>query len=221
MGMDYDRLLQAAKELRGWTTPADVSAGLSKSGYEVSAQMLTNWQSRGVSKEGRLKASAVIGCRPLWIETGAGEMRDGPNVEPFTYKDRKIPIISYVQAGIWRDIVDTYPVGHSDETVSAKAEYGLHTFALRIQGNSMEPEFKEGDIVVIDPDVVPRPGDYVVAKNHAEEATFKKYRPRGISETGEEVFELVPLNDDYAIMRSDTQPIKIIGTMVESTRFRR
>jgi hypothetical protein len=38
---------------------------------------------------------------------------------------------------------------------------------------------------------------------------------------GQEVFELVPLNEDYAIMRSDQQPIQIIGTMMEHTRYRR
>jgi len=98
--------------------------------------------------------------------------------------------------------------------------YSKHTFALRIVGNSMEPEFKEGDIVIIDPDVKPSPGDYVVARNDEEEATFKKYRPRGII-NGQEIFELVPLNEDYAAMRSDQQPIQIIGTMMEHTRYRR
>lgn len=170
----------------------------------------------GFKRIGEDTVDALNSAFPGWIECQAIQ-----NVEPFTPPDRRIPIISYVQAGIWRDIVDTYPVGHSDDTVSAKAEYGLHTFALRIQGNSMEPDYKEGDIVVIDPDVCPQAGDCVVAKNHAEEATFKKYRPRGINEAGQEVFELVPLNEDYAIMRSDTQTIHIIGTMVEHTRFRR
>lgn len=142
----------------------------------------------------------------------------GSNVEPVAPTERIIPVISYVQAGNWRDIVDN---NHSDDTIPARGEYGMYTFALRIMGNSMEPEFREGDVVVIDPDVAPTPGDYVVARNHVEEATFKKYRPRGISESGETIFELVPLNEDYAIMRSDQQTIQIIGTMVEHTRYRR
>jgi SOS-response transcriptional repressor LexA len=133
----------------------------------------------------------------------------------------RYPIISPVQAGIWRDIVDNYPPGGADMCIMSNNSYGKHTFALRITGNSMEPEFREGDIVIIDPDVRPNAGDYVVAKNHEEAATFKKYRPRGINEAGHEVFELVPLNEDYAPMRSDLQPILIIGTMVEHTRYRR
>lgn len=144
------------------------------------------------------------------------------NIEPFTSQvERRIPVISYVQAGHWRDIVDNNPIGYSDDTIPARGEYGMYTFALRIMGNSMEPEFKENDVIVVDPDVAPNAGDYVVARNHTEEATFKKYRPRGIDASGQDVFELVPLNEDYATMRSDMEPIQIIGTMVEHTRFRK
>jgi SOS-response transcriptional repressor LexA len=223
MGMDYDRLAKAAKDMKGWRNAAEIASGLTKNGYEVSPQTLTNWATRGVSKEGRLNASRIIGCRPLWIELGEGRMIDEPNILPGITIDstrRGYPIISYVQAGAWREIVDSFPRGGADEYILANSSYSPHTFALRIVGNSMEPEFREGDVVVIDPDVSPDPGNYVVARNHEESATFKKYRPRGIVD-GREVFELVPLNEDYAVMRSDQQPIQIIGTMVEHTRFSR
>ncbi len=85
----------------------------------------------------------------------------------------------------------------------------------------MLPEFKPGDRVIIDPSTSPQPGDYVVAKNGEEEATFKKYRPRGVNERGDVVFELVPLNEDYPSMRSDVTPIRIVGTMVEHRKYRR
>jgi SOS-response transcriptional repressor LexA len=223
MGMDYDRLVKAAKDLKGWRNATEIAAGLTKEGYEVSSQTLTNWANRGVSKEGRLNASRIIGCRPLWVESGEGVMVDTPNIQHGITLDpnrRGYPIISYVQAGAWREIVDSFPRGGADEYILANSGYGQHTFALRIVGNSMEPEFRDGDVVVIDPDVRPDPGNFVVARNDEEAATFKKYRPRGIID-GAEVFELVPLNPDYAVMRSDQQPIQIIGTMVEHTRFRR
>ncbi|KAG1243050.1 hypothetical protein G6F65_022664 [Rhizopus arrhizus] len=84
-----------------------------------------------------------------------------------------------------------------------------------------EESFNEGDIVVIDPEVEPLPGDFVVAKNGEHEATFKKYRPRGVTERGAVVFELVPLNPDYPSLRSDISAIQIIGTMVEHRRYRK
>jgi SOS-response transcriptional repressor LexA len=93
--------------------------------------------------------------------------------------------------------------------------------ALRIKGDSMAPEFREGDVIIVDPAIVPSPGDFVVGRNGSHEATFKKFRPRGIDASGREVFELVPLNDDYPTMRSDTERLLIVGTMVEHRRLRR
>jgi SOS-response transcriptional repressor LexA len=192
----------------------------------ISRVAVSKWES-GETKD--LKRDSLIGLSALFgvslneLLDAESLVKEEPNV---TYgiklhSDRRgYPIISPVQAGHWREIVDTFPRGGADEYILASNTYSAHTFALRITGNSMEPEFKEGDVVVIDPDVRPSPGDYVVAKNHDEAATFKKYRPRGIMD-GQEVFELVPLNEDYAIMRSDQQPIQIIGTMMEHTRYRR
>ena len=86
----------------------------------------------------------------------------------------------------------------------------------------MLPEFRPGDRVLIDPDVLPNPGDFVAARNTKQEATFKKYRVRGIDESGNEIFELVPLNENYPVLRSDQHHLVVIGTMIEHRRkFRR
>lgn len=82
----------------------------------------------------------------------------------------------------------------------------------------MFPEFKEGDVVVIDPSITPRPGDFVVAKNSTNEATFKKYRPRGMNDQFQMIFELHPINQDFPVMRSDIEQLEIIGVMVEHHR---
>lgn len=74
---DYKRLLQAAKEIRGWRSPAEISQNLTKLGYEVSEQTLTNWKTRGVSRDGCLNVSAIVGCRPIWLERGDGPMEEG------------------------------------------------------------------------------------------------------------------------------------------------
>ncbi|WP_243465978.1 S24 family peptidase [Sodalis glossinidius] len=60
----------------------------------------------------------------------------------------------------------------------------------------------------------------MVAKNGDHEATFKKYRPVSFNARGEQVFELIPLNTDYPILRSDHVPIRVIGTMVEHRIYR-
>ena len=85
----------------------------------------------------------------------------------------------------------------------------------------MEPEFVTGDLIIIAPTISPRPGDYVVAADESGEATFKRYRDLGNDAQGRHVYELVPLNPDYAAMRSDRQQISIVGTMIEHRRYRR
>jgi SOS-response transcriptional repressor LexA len=129
-------------------------------------------------------------------------------------------LISYVQAGLWREVVDPYAPGAGDDELLTQLSLGPHAFALTIHGTSMLPEFREGDIILVDPDVLPTPGDFVVARNAENEATFKKYRSRGVNERGENIIELVPLNPDFPTLRSDTTPIQIIGTMMEHRRYR-
>ncbi len=135
---------------------------------------------------------------------------------------KRIPVISYVQAGNWREMCEQATTFDGNvEYVTASVDIGPCGFGLWLRGDSMLPQFKEGDLIIVDPDEAPQPGDYVVAKNGSNEATFKKYRPRGIDENGQEVFELVPLNDDYPTMHSDRQHIQIIGVMVEHRIFRK
>ena len=85
----------------------------------------------------------------------------------------------------------------------------------------MLPDFKEGDRVIIDPNVQAIPGDCVVAINNNNAATSKKYRERGIDTTGRTVFELFPLNPDYPTLRSDIEDIQIVGVMMEHRKYRR
>ncbi len=100
-------------------------------------------------------------------------------------------------------------------------DWSQYTFALRIEGDSMEPDFKAGDVIVIDPEIEPAPGEFVVATNGDHEATFKKYRPTGIGLYGVDSFELTPLNNDYPSVKSTEIPLKILGTMVEHRIYRR
>ena len=142
------------------------------------------------------------------------------NVTAVPIGSRRIPRISYVQAGRWTAVAHHEP-GDLDDWILTDLKLSQGAFALSIRGDSMLPDFREGDTIIVDPEVMPRPGDFVVAKNGEEDATFKKYRPRGINERGDKVFELIPLNDDYETMRSDITPIQIIGTMVEHRRYRK
>lgn len=128
---------------------------------------------------------------------------------------RPIPVISSIQAGALRDMENPYPPGAGYAYEYTDQDLSEWAFALDVEGLSMMPDFRPGDRIVVDPEIAPNPGDYVVARNGSEQATFKKYRPRGIDAAGNLIFELVPLNDDYPTLRSDTESLSVIGVVTE------
>ncbi|WP_198264381.1 S24 family peptidase [sulfur-oxidizing endosymbiont of Gigantopelta aegis] len=72
-----------------------------------------------------------------------------------------------------------------DSSCSAK-----EMFALRALGDSMEPEFEHGRVLIIDPEAVVRDGSYVIAKVD-DEFIFRQLRMY------DKKFFLQPLNDLY------------------------
>ncbi|MBL0623217.1 LexA family protein [Aeromonas veronii] len=190
----------------------------------VKKSSISQWENDEHSPSGDNLAqlSKVFGVSAHWLATGKGSP-ELSNVEPAVIpQGNRVPILSYVQAGNWREMCEQATAFDGNvEYVSAGGEIGPYGFGLWLRGDSMLPQFKEGDLIIVDPDESPQPGDYVVAMNGSDEATFKKYRPRGIDENGQEVFELVPLNDDYPTMHSDRQHIQIIGVMVEHRSYRK
>lgn len=152
-----------------------------------------------------------------WIDV----LHDPVNLLAAPIGGRRVPVITYAQAGAPTAVFDAHEPGYGIDEIETDIPVGDNAFALEIRGSSMEPDFVEGDRVIIDPSVHPQPGDFVVARCGDGEATFKKYRPRGIDTEGKDIFELVPLNDDYPIIRSEQQPITIVGTMVEHRRYRK
>ena len=177
-----------------------------------------------------VELAVALQCSPEWLKTGQGPMEGiaqvrssvihlGPSAVPVQRPSgQPVPLLATVPAGNWREVVDAYAMGGADSYVMALEDVGAHGFALRVEGNSMEPEFHAGEVIFINPDRQPNPGDFVVARNHKLECTLKKYRPRGLNERGEEYFELVPLNEDYPTLRSDFIQLEIIGVVVELRR---
>lgn len=155
-------------------------------------------------------------------KTGKGTEAKAVVLTPFG--DKMVPILDGVQAWQWTASPKPYPVNDRTEVIWTRLpELSDRAFALLIEGESMSDEFYPGDIVIVDPDVTPRPGDYVVAKLAREESvTFRKYRPRGNDKSGKPVIELAPLNEDYpSTVIESRSPGSIIGTMVEHRKYRR
>jgi SOS-response transcriptional repressor LexA len=61
----------------------------------------------------------------------------------------------------------------ANAVASVGACSGSEAFALRVLGTSMEPEFMEGEIIVIEPEGLVRDGSFVLAQ-HAGEWIFRQ-----------------------------------------------
>jgi len=175
------RLYKAAEILRETTGQSAVAALLNES-----PQTLNNWESRGMSKNGMLKAEEVIGCRARWLQDGSGEM-GGQTVkrkiiefnpdDPSFVEIRKVRL--RLSAGISGYAVeqaeeDGLPITFRKDWLTKNGYSTASLIAIKVRGNSMEPALYEGDTVVINTaDKVPRDG-VVFAVNYEGEAVVKR-----------------------------------------------
>ena len=229
--MSFADRLRTARLHQGWS-----QAQLAE-GSGVSEHLIANLE-RGealATEEGPALAGALgvsldellLGQPPQW----AGDTRSGepaghhwpvPGAQPVSV--RRIPMLSYVQAGLPREMLDRYAEGEGFQTLGLVAEtaaaVGPYAFGLPVEGDSMAPELKAGDYVVVDPDMPAEPGDLVVAKLDRDDAAIlRKYHSRGEDGSGHPVFELVPLNADYSTVTVDaTNPGRLVGPVFEHHR---
>ena len=153
-----------------------------------------------------------------WLLTGNERTTDNSNVRFLKKNTNTIPVLDFVQAGLWRQVAydGMHPKGYMESVYFGSKPKAV--FALTVEGDSMEPDFKEGDELIVDAAKMPYPGCFVIAQNGDYDTTFKKYRVTGYDQDGCDIFELVPLNDNYPKLKSSEHPISIIGVVVRHAR---
>lgn len=133
---------------------------------------------------------------------------------------RRIPVLDYGLVSSRKD--QSSPAsGETRGFVLTDVDYSQSVFAMKITGEAMRPRFDEGDLVLIDPDVKPRPNDSALFRLRSAEIQVRTYKERGIDSTGKVIFEALPENDGYPSWRSDVLEIEIVGTVVEHRKYRK
>jgi SOS-response transcriptional repressor LexA len=90
---------------------------------------------------------------------------------------------------------------------------GENIFAVRVTGDSMEPEFTEEDIIILNPHAKADHGDYVIVRNDEGEATLKQLKQYGKTRV------LHPLNSKYPdIELLQKHQYVIVGKVVEKKK---
>ncbi|HYE63585.1 MAG TPA: LexA family transcriptional regulator [Phycisphaerales bacterium] len=111
---------------------------------------------------------------------------------------REVPLINKVAAGYPKEFTDLgYPARVADEYVRCPDLDDPDAFACRVVGDSMQPVYTEGDIVVFSPTKTVKSGMDCFARLEPDhESTFKRvYLEHG--KDGEELIRLQPLNSAY------------------------
>lgn len=139
------------------------------------------------------------------------DLREPMNEKGQTKKAVAIPVLGSVPAGIpleaIQDVLDWEEIS---EEMARLGEY----FALRIRGDSMEPKFSEGDVVIVRKQEAVDNGQVAVVMVNGNDATVKKFykTAAGVMLVGNNP-SFTPLN--YTPEQVEQLPVRVIGRVVE------
>lgn len=182
-----ERLLEAAAE-RGVTGPSALAKALNESD-----QVLANWGRRGISKDGFAKVQKVLGISSYWLMTGEGSADadaggSGSQETPYLpgFESLSIPVLANSGSmGAGEDQLHdevvvgrlTVSPGWVQRTIKSLTKPENLRF-IHGWGDSMDPTFCDGDILLVDVGVqaVRIDGIYVLEAN--DRIYIKRVRQR-------------------------------------------
>src|SRR5438477_13019342 len=143
-------------------------AGLSPSGLAKKAGLdpTTFNKSKRITPEGRQRwpsteaVAQSLAASVSTVDAFVQLISDSGRVAP-----RAIPLIGFGQAGSGGYFDDGgFPVGKGWDEIAFPAVNDENAYALEISGNSMEPAYRDGTIILVSPASAVRRGDRVVVK---------------------------------------------------------
>lgn len=180
--------------------------GMSPSGLAKRAGLdpTTFNKSKRITRDGKLRWPSTESISKILQASGAtmGEFISLLNENSNQTSFQKLPLIGMAQAGAEGYFDDAgYPAGSGwDEVVFPDAR-DEHSYALEIAGDSMEPVFRDGDVIIVSPLARPRRGDRVVVKTRAGEVMAKLLRRQTAHRI--ELVSFNPAHDDRVIAVED------------------
>ena len=123
---------------------------------------------------------------------------------------QRVPVIGYAQAGRAGFFDDAgYPAGSGWDEVLFPQIGDTNAYALEISGQSMEPVYRDGDVIIVSPAAGVRRGDRVVVKTRDGEVMAKQL----IRQTALKV-ELISVNRDHPDRTLDTKEIAWMSRII-------
>lgn len=127
-----------------------------------------------------LDIMGALDLKSINIGVDGSIVSDEPNMELAPPDIHRIPVITYVQAGVWTETSEIRECDGNMAYVTTDLDLGQRAFAIVIRGNSMEPEFTEGDLVLIDPDEPLHPGGFRGRQERRRRSHLQEVPPPGL-----------------------------------------
>jgi phage repressor protein C with HTH and peptisase S24 domain len=176
-------------------------AGLDATAFNPSKRIGADGRSRWPSTESLAKVLSATG-------TGMAEFAGLVTGMPVLSRSgrqpaaRRIPLIGLAQAGGEGYFDDGgYPVGGGWDEISIPEVGDPNAYALEISGESMEPVFRDGDLVIVSPAAPIRRGDRVVVRTQQGEVMAKELKRQSARRI--DLRSLNPAHPDYAFDLSE------------------
>ena len=146
-------------------------AGLDPTTFNKSKRITPDGRPRWPSTESVSKSLAATGCSVEAFVQLIDEKAKPPA--------KAVPLIGFAEAGTGGYFDDGgFPVGKGWDEIPFPAVNDEHAYALEISGNSMEPAYRDGTIILISPAASIRRGDRVVLKTRGGEVIVKELKRR-------------------------------------------
>jgi len=166
-----DRMVIMLKHSNVWTAIDRLAAehGYSASGLARQAGLdpTTFNKSKRITGDGKLRWPSTESIAKILNATnsGLGEFVSYVNDSAGGGVYRNIPVIGFAQAGVQGFFDDAgYPCGGGWDEIPFPGVSDPHAYALEISGDSMDPVYRDGDIVIVSPEAGVRRGDRVIVK---------------------------------------------------------
>ncbi|MCC6719108.1 MAG: helix-turn-helix transcriptional regulator [Acetobacteraceae bacterium] len=170
-------------------------AGLDATTFNPSKRVMPDGRARWPSTESLAKALNAVGVGFDSFAALLGGARAVP-ASGRSAATRRIPLIGLAQAGGEGYFDDGgFPVGGSWDEVGLPEVTDPNAYALEISGDSMEPVYRDGDLVIVSPAAPLRRGDRVVARTQNGEVMAKELTRRSARRI--ELKSLNPAYPDY------------------------
>ncbi|TIN08046.1 helix-turn-helix transcriptional regulator [Mesorhizobium sp.] len=148
-------------------------AGLDSTAFNKSKRLSSDGRPRWPSTESLAKIIEATGAS-LDEFTGLVEGRGKTVPASLPAQTSSVPLLGFAQAGAGGFFDDAgFPVGQGWDLIELPARATETSYALQVQGDSMLPLYRNGDVLIVEPGAATRKGDRVVVKTNAGEVMAK------------------------------------------------